>query len=166
VDWIDLAQDTSISVCDALQIEHNVCHLFLYMFRPVVERRQVITHLYLSNKMMILYMRLWYHSAPIERCTRCFQVVLNLPADGTANNAVSVVSCRHRRCPWNLYIFTCILHSLPPVYYKWTGAAGSGVPRLSVYTCLSVCLSMSLQLSVGPWPLFSFLNLYIMGRTP
>jgi hypothetical protein len=38
----------------------------------------------------------------------------------------------------------------------------------SVYlsVCLSVCLSMALQPFVGPWPPFSFLILYRVGRTP
>jgi hypothetical protein len=39
---------------------------------------------------------------------------------------------------------------------------------LSIYLslCLSIYLSIALQSLVGPWPFFSFLILYTIGRTP
>jgi hypothetical protein len=35
-----------------------------------------------------------------------------------------------------------------------------------LYICLSVCLSVCLSPFAGPWPLFSFLIFYTVGRTP
>jgi hypothetical protein len=37
---------------------------------------------------------------------------------------------------------------------------------VTVTIFVSVCLSRDLQPFVGPWPLFSFLTLYTVGRTP
>jgi hypothetical protein len=91
---------------------------------------------------------------------------------GRFSLSTSVFPANHHSTNFSIIIITRGWHNRPigGRSVEWTQL--DSTPHytkfiLSIYlsVSLSVCLSMVLQPSVGPWPLFQFLDFYTVGRT-